>query len=80
MDGVEWGSRVQGMTAITQVRNHGRETGTRGLVLREMERHVLPPNHKDANALPQRCVAPGDRAQTLWWKVQQGSFCGRGDI
>ena len=40
MDGVEWGSRVQGMTAITQVRNHGRETGTRGLVLREMERHV----------------------------------------
>lgn len=48
---------------------------------RDRERkNVLPPNHKDANALHQRCVAPGDRAQTLWQKVQQGRLCGRGDI
>lgn len=30
---------------------------------REIERHVFPPNHKDAAALHQRCVAPGDRAR-----------------
>ena len=46
MDGVEWGFRVQGMAAIAQVRNHGRETD-QGLALREMERQVWA----------QRCLA-----------------------
>lgn len=29
----------------------------------QRERDVFPPNHKDAAALHQRCVAPGDRAR-----------------